>query len=56
MKDEVLEELWAIKDEIAKEHGYDLHALVAHLRKSPDPREQLVRKDDTNTSTKLSVQ
>lgn len=55
MKDEVLEELWAIKDEIAKEHGYDLHALVAHLQKSPDPREQLERKNNKGTPTKLTA-
>lgn len=32
MADEVIRELWRIKDEIAQEHGNDLDALVAHLR------------------------
>ena len=32
MADEIIRELWRIKDEIAKEHDYDLDALVAHLR------------------------
>ena len=32
MTDEIIRELWRIKDEIGKEHGYDLDALGAHLR------------------------
>ena len=32
MPDEIIEELWQIKDNIAREHGYDIEALVAHLR------------------------
>ena len=32
MPDELIEELWQIKDDIAREHGYDVDALVAHLR------------------------
>ena len=32
MPDELIEELWQIKDGIAREHGYDVDALVAHLR------------------------
>ena len=32
MADEIIQELWRIKDEIAQEHSYDLDALVAHLR------------------------
>jgi len=32
MADEIIEELWRIKDDIAREHGYDLDALVVHLR------------------------
>lgn len=30
--DELIEELWQIKDSIAQEHGYDIEAFVAHLR------------------------
>jgi len=32
MADEIVRELWRIKDEIAREYDYDLDALVAHLR------------------------
>ena len=32
MPDELIEELWQIKDGIAREHGYDVEAFVAHLR------------------------
>ena len=33
MPDEIIRELWQIKDGIAQEHGYDLDVLVAHLRR-----------------------
>jgi len=32
MPDEILEELWKIKDSIAEEYAGDVRALVAHLR------------------------
>ena len=32
MADEIIQELWRIKDKIAREYDYDLDALVAHLR------------------------
>jgi len=32
MTDQTLKELWKIKDDIAKEHGYDLDSLVRYLR------------------------
>ena len=32
MTDEIIRELWEIKDRIAKEHDYDLEALVAHMK------------------------
>ena len=32
MPDEIIKELWEIKDSIAREHEYDIAALVAHLR------------------------
>ena len=32
MADEIIEELWKIKDDIAREHGYDIRRLGAHLR------------------------
>ena len=33
MYDEVIRELWQVKDSIARENGYDIETLVAHLRK-----------------------
>jgi len=33
MIDTTLQELWAIKDNIAKEHAYDLDSLVDYLKK-----------------------
>ena len=33
MRDEILEELWQIKDEIAKEAGYDIDVLLSRLQK-----------------------
>ena len=32
MADEIITELWKVKDAIAKEFGCDVKALVAHLR------------------------
>lgn len=32
MADEIITELWKVKDDIAKEFGYDVKELVAHLR------------------------
>ena len=32
MTDEIINELWRIKDTIARDYGYDLDALVAYLR------------------------
>lgn len=32
MPDEIIEELWEIKDNIAREYDYDVEALVAHLQ------------------------
>ena len=32
MADEIIEELWKIKDGIAEEYAGDVRALVAHLR------------------------
>ncbi len=32
MPDEIIKELWEIKDSMARRHGYDIQALVAHLR------------------------
>ena len=32
MSDEIIRELWDIKDEMAREHGYDLKALAARVQ------------------------
>lgn len=32
MADEIIKELWKVKDAIAKEYGFDVRSLVAHLR------------------------
>ena len=31
MPDEIIEELWRIKDKIFREHGYDVGSLAAYL-------------------------
>jgi hypothetical protein len=33
MADEIIQELWRIKDEMAKKFNYDMDALVAELQK-----------------------
>jgi hypothetical protein len=41
MADEIIRELWEIKDNIAREYGYDLDALVNYLKtrqKNRDPK------------------
>ena len=42
MSDEIIKELWQIKDSIAQEHGYDIEALVAHLQTKKRPAGQQV--------------
>ena len=42
MPDEIIKELWQIKDGIAREHGYDIEALVAHLQTKERPAGQRV--------------
>jgi len=37
MPDEIIKELWEIKDSIARQHGYDVEALVAHLKAGKTP-------------------
>ena len=36
MADEIIEELWSIKDEIAKEADYDIDKLIDLLRERPE--------------------
>ena len=43
MSDEIIEELWRIKDGIAREHGYDVERLAAGLRnRVPEPGRRVV--------------
>jgi hypothetical protein len=43
MADEIITELWEIKDDIANEFGCDVNALVAHLsREKQTDRKQVV--------------
>jgi len=42
MADEIIKELWQIKDGIASEHGYEIDALVAHLRAKKHLEDHLV--------------
>ncbi len=42
MADEIIKELWQIKDAISNEHGCDVKALVAHLRAKKHEGEQQV--------------
>jgi len=43
MADEIIEELWSIKDGIAREHDYHVDALVAHLTAlAPSPGRRVV--------------
>ena len=39
MVDEVIEELWRIKDDMAREHGYDVGRLAAYFRRREQERE-----------------
>ena len=36
MKDEILEELWKTKDDIAKECNYDIQKLFQNLKDKPE--------------------
>ena len=37
MSDEVIKELWQIKESIARGHGCDVHRLAAYIRSMPRP-------------------
>jgi len=51
MADEIIEELWKIKDAIARECAYDVDALVAHLKaKGPAPGQKVMNLRATKTA------
>ena len=39
MADEIIKELWRIKDEMAREHGYDVRRFAAYIRSRERERE-----------------
>ena len=39
MSDQIIKELWQIKDSIAREHDYDIESLVAHLQTTRHERQ-----------------
>ena len=57
--DEIIEELWRVKDEIAREHGYDIHRLFEYLHsveKRTEPHRFLnIRVAFPKTETQESV-
>ncbi len=54
MKDEVIDELWKVKDSIAKEHNYDVRLLSERIRH----RERLADEQvvDLGKTSKLRIQ
>lgn len=61
MADEIIRELWAVKDQIAREHNYDIGELVKTLKRLEAEsdhrfvdlrqRKRLERKDKTNRTS-----
>ena len=39
MADEIIEELWRVKDDMAREHGYDVRRFAAYIRSRERERE-----------------
>ena len=42
MSDEIIKELWQIKESIAREYGYDVGRFIAYIRRMPRPPGQRV--------------
>ena len=42
MSDEIIKELWQIKESIAREHGYDVGRFIDYIRSMPRPPGQRV--------------
>ncbi len=57
MADEIIKELWKVKDAIGNEHGCDVKALVAHLRaKKREEDQQLVDLRSINRTAEQRTQ
>ncbi len=52
MLDEIIRELWQIKDDMARDHDYDVRALATHLQVHEDHSH--LHKTGTNGETELS--
>ncbi len=46
MTDEILEELWATKDNVAKEHGYNIDGLAEYFFQKQSSRRGRFRRDE----------
>lgn len=55
MTDQTLKELWKIKDDIAKEHGYDLDSLVRYLRSKHTAGDASASRSDRTGSAEHST-
>ena len=54
MPDEIIEELWGIKDSIAREHGNDVRKLAAYLQSKKDAKSAPGLKQDGKLSATSS--
>ena len=55
MPDEIIEELWGIKDSIAREHGNDVRRLAAYLQSKKDAKNARgLKQDGIRSATSLS--
>ena len=52
MPDEIIEELWRIKEGMAREHNHDIRALAAHLQSKKEAKR--ARLADLDTVNELS--
>ena len=52
MADEIIEELWRVKEEMAREHGYDIEAFGAYLQRKD--REAGFRKVDPQKQKEMT--
>ncbi len=54
MPDAIIEELWEIKDSIAREHGNDVRKLAAYLRRSY-PEDVFISPERSSVESKVSA-